>query len=71
MDAAEAVGTGVGLALLAAGVALSGFLSYQIGKAMAPSGASKKNWAWTAVPVGMFTGTLGLGIMGWVANSKG
>lgn len=57
-------------ALVAAFLALGGFLSYQAGKAMAPAGSSSKTWAWVAVPAGLFTGVIGLGIMGAVSNAK-
>jgi hypothetical protein len=35
---------------------------------MAPSAAKETTWGWIGVPVGLFTGTLGLGIMGIVSN---
>jgi hypothetical protein len=57
----------LGLAILGA----VGALSYQAGKAMAPSGGDKAMWGWVGVPVGLFTGALGLGVMGFVANQKG
>lgn len=47
-----------------------GWLSYQAGKAMAPSGKDK-TWGWIGVPVGLLTGTLGLGVMGFISNRKG
>ncbi len=46
-----------------------GWLSYQAGEAMAPSG-KEKTWGWIGVPVGLLTGTLGLGIMGWVSQRQ-
>jgi hypothetical protein len=70
VDVAAGIGAGVGIALLVGGLALAGFLSYQAGKAMTPPGKSKKTWGWVGVPVGMFTGAPGLGIMGWVSNAK-
>lgn len=48
-----------------------GWLSYQAGEAMAPSPSDAKKWGWIGVPVGLLTGTLGLGIMGWVSQRKG
>ncbi len=67
---AAGVGAGVGIAMIVGFLAVAGFLSYQAGKAMAPPGGSKKTWGWVGVPVGMFTGAPGLGVMGWVSNSK-
>lgn len=56
---------------LAAGILVAfGALSYQTGKAMAPNNAKAKSWGWIGVPVGMFTGPIGLGIMGIVSNSQ-
>jgi hypothetical protein len=63
LTSAQIVGGVVGLALV-------GFLSYQAGKAMTPGGSSKKKWGWIGVPVGLFTGPAGLGVMGWVSNSR-
>lgn len=57
-------------AVVVAFLALGGFLSYQAGKAMTPQGGNEKTWSWAAVPVGLFTGVLGLGIMGAVSNAK-
>jgi hypothetical protein len=51
-------------------VAAAGALSYQAGKAMAPSGGDKSTWGLIGVPVGLFTGVIGLGFMGLVANQK-
>jgi len=51
-------------------VAAAGALSYQAGKAMAPSGGDKSTWGLIGVPVGLFTGVLGLGVMGVVANQR-
>ena len=67
---ATGLSRGTAFAVGAALLALQGLLSYQIGKAIAPSGASAKKWAWIGVPVGMFTGTLGLGIMAVVSTQK-
>jgi len=58
------------VALAATVVILFGALSYQTGKAMAPNNAKAKKWGWIGVPVGMLTGPLGLGIMGFVSNTK-
>ena len=71
LNGLEIIGGTVGLGILIGAAVLNGFLSYQAGKAMAPSGSSKSTWGWIAVPTGMITGAAGLGIMGLVANSKG
>jgi hypothetical protein len=63
MDAHDVVWT---MAIL--GVA--GALCYQAGKAIAPSRQDATTWGWIGVPVGLFTGVLGLGVMGVVANQK-
>jgi len=68
-NAPVVLGAGM-IALLVGGIALGGWLSYQAGKAMSPTTAGEKTWGWVGVPVGLFTGTLGLGIMGAVSNSK-
>jgi hypothetical protein len=47
-----------------------GAASYQAGKAIAPSRDAQTTWGWIGVPVGLFTGVLGLGVMGFVANGK-
>jgi hypothetical protein len=52
-------------------VGVAGYLSYQVGKAIAPSGSKESTWGWIAVPAGLFTGPIGLGIMAVVANQKG
>jgi hypothetical protein len=67
-DAAMASGliVAVGIGLLLA----SGWLSFQAGKAMAPNVAKQRQWGWIGVPVGMLTGAPGLGIMGWVSNTR-
>ena len=62
----EAAGVALGIAIIVA----AGALSYQAGKAMAPSGGNKSTWGMIGVPVGLFTGVLGLGVMGVVANQK-
>ena len=45
-----------------------GFLSYEIGSAMAPSGGKKTTWGLWGIPVGLFTGPLGLGAMAILSN---
>jgi len=47
---------------------IAGALSYQAGKAMAPSRDKARTWGWIGVPVGLFGGLVGLGAMGFVAN---
>ncbi len=47
-----------------------GALSYQAGKAIAPSREKQTTWGWIGVPVGLFTGVVGLGVMGFVANQR-
>ena len=49
---------------------VAGALCYQAGKAIAPSRQDAPTWGWIGVPVGLFTGVLGLGIMGVVANHR-
>jgi hypothetical protein len=51
-------------------LSLVGALSYQAGKAIAPSRQDATTWGWIGVPVGLFTGVLGLGVMGAVANHR-
>jgi hypothetical protein len=67
-------GAGVGAAaVVAAGVALvviAGWLSFQAGKAMAPNRQKAGTWGWIGVPVGLFTGAPGLGVMGWISNAS-
>lgn len=48
-----------------------GWLSYQAGKAMAPSGSKKQTWGYIGIPVGLLTGHFGLGVMGFMSNRKG
>jgi len=67
---APAVGAGdalLGLLILGA----IGALGYQAGKAMAPSSSDRTTWGWIGVPVTLFTGGIGLGVMGIVSNRKG
>ncbi len=45
-------------------------LSWYAGAAMAPSPAAKKNWGLIGIPVGVFTGPWGLGVMGVVSMRK-
>lgn len=59
------------LGVIAVGlIVATGALSYQAGKAMAPSKIDAKTWGWIGVPVGLFTGPWGLGVMGIISNSK-
>jgi hypothetical protein len=51
-------------------IGIVGALSYQAGKAIAPSRQDATTWGWIGVPVGLFTGVLGLGVMGVVSNQK-
>lgn len=67
---ATAVGTGVMFAAFIAVVGL-GILSYQAGKAMAPTKEAGKTWGWVGVPMGLLLPFgMGLGVMGVVSNSK-
>ena len=45
-------------------------VSYSAGKAMAPTRADGSTWGWIGVPVGLFTGVIGLGVMGAVSNAR-
>jgi hypothetical protein len=45
-------------------------LSWYAGAAMAPSPAAKRNWGLIGIPVGVFTGPWGLGVMGIVSMRK-
>jgi len=47
-----------------------GAVSYSAGKAMAPSREDRSTWGWIGVPVGLFGGVIGLGVMGAVSNGK-
>ena len=47
-----------------------GALCYQAGKAISPSKQEASTWGWIGVPVGLFTGVLGLGVMGAVSNHR-
>jgi hypothetical protein len=51
-------------------VVVTGALSYQAGKAMAPGSKDRSTWGWVGVPVGVLTGPWGLGVMGIVSNSR-
>jgi hypothetical protein len=55
---------------LAAILGIVGVLSYQAGKAIAPSRSDSTTWGWIGVPVGLFTGVVGLGVMGAVSNHR-
>jgi hypothetical protein len=56
----------VGWALVVLGVV--GYLSYEVGTAMTPPGSKKTNWGLLGIPVGIFTGPIGLGVMAIVSN---
>jgi hypothetical protein len=47
-----------------------GYLSYEVGVAMTPSGSNKLTWGLIGVPLGIFTGPVGLGVMALVANHR-
>ena len=47
-----------------------GYLSYEVGVAMTPSGSKKMTWGLIGVPLGIFTGPVGLGVMALVANHR-
>jgi hypothetical protein len=49
-------------------IAVVGAIGYQIGKAMTPSGGKEMTWALVGIPVTLFTGPLGLGVMALYAN---
>lgn len=51
-------------------IIVTGALSYQAGKAMAPNRKKASTWGWVGVPVGVLTGPWGLGVMGIVSNSS-
>lgn len=51
-------------------IAVTGALSYQAGKAMSPNSKDRSTWGWLGVPIGIFTGPWGLGVMGIVSNSR-
>ncbi len=68
---APAGGYGAGtIALYTVILGVTGYLSYEAGKAMAPRGSKKSTWGWVGVPVGLLTGPIGLGIMGIVSNQR-
>ncbi len=48
-----------------------GALSYQVGKAIAPSTAKEKKYALWAIPIGVISPYLGLGLMSLYAMKKG
>jgi hypothetical protein len=62
--------TSADMAWMLAILGVAGALSYQAGKAIAPSRQDATTWGWIGVPVGLFTGVLGLGVMGIVANKR-
>lgn len=47
---------------------LIGYLGYEIGSAMTPSGSKKTTWGLIGIPVTLFTGPLGLGVMAITRN---
>lgn len=49
----------------------AGYLSFRVGKALAPRSSSETMWGVIAIPAGILTGPIGLGIMAMVAGSKG
>lgn len=49
-------------------IAVVGAIGYQIGKAMTPSGGKETTWALIGIPVTLFTGPIGLGVMALYAN---
>jgi len=51
-------------------IIVTGALSYQAGKAMAPNRKKASTWGWVGIPVGVLTGPWGLGVMGIVSNSS-
>ena len=61
--AADVAWTAIFLGVVAA-------VSYSAGKAMAPSREDRSTWGWIGVPVGLFGGVIGLGVMGAVSNGK-
>ena len=72
---ARNMGGGAGMGLIAGLVLLqltvAGVFSYQIGKAIAPTQAKQKKYALWAVPVGLFSPYLGLGVMSiYALNQK-
>ena len=70
-DKRDWMGGGAGYTAIGLGIlAIAGFLSYQAGKAMAPSPANRPTWGWIGVPVGPPTGPIGLGVMGLVSNQQ-
>jgi len=67
---AQAAATGTDVLVGVLLLALVGAASYQAGKAISPSRADASTWGMVAVPVGLFTGALGLGVMGLMANRR-
>jgi hypothetical protein len=68
--AADSKVSGADLVWTVAILGIAGALCYQAGKAIAPSRQDATTWGWIAVPTGLFTGVLGLGVMGAVANHR-
>ena len=67
---APAAMTPAGVAWTAMFLGVVAALSYTAGTAMSPTRQESSTWGWIGVPVGLFTGVVGLGVMGAVANSK-
>lgn len=56
------------IALAIVGLGVVGYLCYEIGAAMTPSGGDRKNWGLLGIPVGVIAGPFGLGVMAIVSN---
>lgn len=65
-DSEIAIGAGVGVLL----IAVTAAFSYYAGAAMAPRPTDKNTWGLVGIPVGLFTGAWGLGIMGIVSMRR-
>lgn len=52
------------------GVVVRGAAGYAVGKAVAPSADKEKSYALWGIPIGVFFGTLGLGVQAAVSLSK-
>lgn len=67
--AAERISSGsVGMAL--AWVAINGLCGYVVGKVLAPSDAKAGKYGLIGIPVGAFTGLLGMAVFAAVASSR-
>lgn len=67
---AMAVGGGIIAAAIIARLAIGGFFSYKIGQAIAPSASEKSTYGLWAIPVGIVSPYIGLGIMSMYALGK-